>query len=352
MYWRRAVRTRENRVGVARGLVESQELLEDPAIRRRVRRRASRGALEEQPCAIDVAQPKRGEAGRVELEARGARRRPLEERFFLEERGERGGIVVRRDEAHARVAHGTDAAVELERALEGRARGVDLLEAVLEDARALDVEPRGELRVARVRVRHAREVRRERLLGGHVAVLGAIGELPLEPPQRARVVRRDRERALPSVDRRAAAGFSGRVQEARAQHEQLDARGVLGRRRELALEVLEHRGDVRPPVLARAEEVVRGRERRIDHERELRVRDRARVVAEARLARDRELEVRARDAELVSCGLERRDARGEKLHERLGAHRIEHRASPLAQRLFHGHLRRRVGRDGSREPAR
>ena len=154
---------------------------------------------------------------------------------------------------------GPTLAVETQRALVGAACRVDPPEAQLEDPCALDVQPAGEVRLRGERIGHAPEVRDEIFPG---VVVGAFGEgatdqVGLEPLQRSGVMRRATERELPRLAGvvRAVAG----LEEARLLGEQLDGRRFARGDRELALEVTQHRNELRARVEAPAQDRVRGR---------------------------------------------------------------------------------------------
>ena len=333
---------------VAHPLVEPDQLVEDAPVDVRLGRRALGGAGQERDGALGIAEAVLDEARRVQLEARRAVRIALDLRFFLEQRGQRRGVVVRRDVAHGLGAHGADARVEPHRAFERAARRFDALELPLQEVRPLDVEPRGELRIVEVRVGRVREVVGERLVRRGVGarrraaqrVLGrahAAEELGLEPLEGGRVMRRPRQRLLPHLPNDLRIVAAGREQ-ARLLHQELDGRGLVGRRRELVLQVLQHHRQRRPPVLLAPERAVGGRHLGVDLERGLGVRDGARIVGQQDLGDGGQLQLGARQADLVgdhARGLGSRqrgplgrcfedgDAREEELRQRLGAQRLE-----------------------------
>ena len=164
-------------------------------------------------------------------------------------------------------------------------------------------------------------------------------ELDLEALERRGVVGRVHERLLP---RRAHLGARGRRAPRAGAPSRRGARPCAPRSSPPRARA-RGAGASRPAPRARAclppEHRVRGGRRGVDLERRLGVHRRARVVAEDRLARDGELHVRAREADLVVGPLQRRDARVEQVDERP---RLRH-VGRQAHRRRLGPARRRGG---------
>ncbi|MGC4079473.1 MAG: hypothetical protein QM702_21020 [Rubrivivax sp.] len=344
-----AIAARSRGLGPLRGgLVEAHEIVEDAAIDRRRRRRACGGALEERDRAGVVVEEEVRDARRVELETRAASARRLDPRFVREDRREARRVVVRRRVRREGVAHGPDARVEAKRALVGPARGVDATEAHLEDPRALDVEERGEIGLRRVRVAHAPEVRDEIFPRVFVALVveRATNEVRFEPLQRCRVVRRASDGELPRLAR--VLEPIACAEEPRALDEELDGARLARRDGELALEVTEHRDELRARVQAPSQDRVRRGDVGIDVERRGGGGVHLRVVAE-RLVDERQLDLRAREPDAVLRLLEALDARREQIDERRA---LVARALGRGDGRGHRRARGAAGRVSSRQRRR
>ncbi len=304
---------REGRlVPVARELVEPREIVEDAAIHERRRRRAARGALEEVHRTGVVVELLLGDRRGLELEARTPGAIGLEPRLVLERAREPHQVPMGREELRVRAPD--DQAVRRhphgpsERAL----RRVGPAELPVEDERALDVDPGGELGLPGVRVGDRREVHDVRLVCVRRLLRGARGEIRLEALQGRRVAGRAGEGGLPGglcgVPR------AGGLEESRALDEELCDGRLRPRAGDLVIEVPQHRLQVALAVKAPAQDPVGCRQLRVDTQRGLRVRGGARVVAVG-LREDRELEVRAREPDAIVPVLQDRDPRREQLRE-------------------------------------
>ena len=108
---------------------------------------------------------------------------------------------------------------------------------------------------------------------------------------------------------------------------------VRRRRRDLVVDVRQHRGQRGAPVLHPAQQRMRGRRGRVHLHRRLGVGDRALLVAQDRLARDGELDLDSRDPHLVLCGLE---------HGRAGLQEVDE--GPGVRHVRDQPHRRRLGR--------
>ena len=126
-------------------------------------RAAREHALEEADGPVVVAETGREDARRVEVELRGAHRIALDTRFLFQRRRQRGEVGVRRQVRHVGRAHRPDRWIEPHRALERTTGRLALAETPLEDLRALDVQPRRQLRLRAITIGHARQVRRQEL---------------------------------------------------------------------------------------------------------------------------------------------------------------------------------------------
>ena len=207
--------------------------------------------------------------------------------------------------SNERVANRADAGIEQDGALERVSRRVDSLESALEHVGALDVEPRGERRLGLVRVGHVHEVRRERLplAARRAGAQGAGQELGFEALQCARVAGRVRERLLPG-HHGVRSAVAERLEEARLGRQELGLVQLGGGRRELVLQMRDHRRQRRAGVHHAAQDRVRRGRARVDLERRLGVGRRAVLVSEDGLAGDRQLDPDAREADLVPGRLE------------------------------------------------
>jgi len=349
--------------------VEGDELVEDATVDAGDRRRACSCPLEQQDRSGVVAKLKVRNARRVELESRATGGVFLDLRFVRECAAEGGGVAVRGQVPYVRLAHGAHSRVQRDRPLQRSSRGIHAPEPPLKDLRTLLMKPRGQLRCRRIGVGHAPEVHRERIIGlcapcgaercvagsgtssalrgGRVFVRPrARRDLRLEPLQRSRVIGGSGQRRLPGRARGVGA-IAERVDEPRLLCEQLDGRGLAGRAFELVFDVREHRRDRASSVLLASEQPVRGGERAVHVERELRVALRPRVVA-GHLVGDGELEVHARERQFVVRPLERRYARLQEVDQARGRKRIDLRAR-LGERWL-GRRSRKRGRSST--PAR
>ena len=180
------------------------------------------------------------------------------------------------------------------------------------------MQPRREPRRIGVGVRHPRKVSGETLKG--VAAPVGVGsarfavELDLEPLERGRVMRRAREGVLPGGADLLRL-FTHGVLQPRALDEQRNGAGLVAGSADFALQVAQHRAEVRASVLLAPKHRVRRSEVTIGSHRRFRVRHDARVVAEEHVGGDGHLEVRAGDADAIAAGLEDGDACRQEIHE-------------------------------------
>ena len=80
----------------------------------------------------------------------------FKERFLIEHATESDGIVVGAEKAYDVAAHGTNARIELQRALQRTSGLFRTTQHALENARTLRVQPCREVGLSSVGVRHAR----------------------------------------------------------------------------------------------------------------------------------------------------------------------------------------------------
>jgi hypothetical protein len=225
-----------------------------------------------------------------------------------------------------RIAHRADVSIEAQRSFERATRSIDAPEAQLEDACTLHMNPRGEVWLRRVRIGHPTEVRDQVFptifVGGRnaFALVGAFldehaaRKIGFEAFERRRMMRRTSEHELPRFAR-IVLSIAGDEQ-TRTFDEQLDGRCFTRRDRDLALEMTEHRHELRSMMETPSKDRMRWRKIRIDLERGFDLGVHARVVGE-RLVDDRKLDMYTREAHAIFRIGQTLDTRSEQVCERI-----------------------------------